>query len=307
MMNHAQEVNTYIKAKHWPQLNSVVVWHNGEIVLENYYNGYDQNSRHVIRSVGKSITSVGAGIAMDQGLISLEDPICRFLPEFREGRDPRHKIIKIKHLLTMTSGINWNGGIHYHCPMLEQMWKSGNVLDYIADCPVKNNPGYIHNYSEFDILLLGAVLDRVTGDCFEFISENLFKPLGIKGDRWFRSKCGVTYSVGDMNEEHEAPSALTALEMVKLGLLFLNGGMYNGTQIISQKYITEAITPSKADPGYGFMWWLGENWYGCRGFGGQTITVFPAKNLVVVTQATPTARPLEYDVMWAIEKMIDTR
>ncbi len=303
-MNLQRDIDNYVKTKHWPQLNSVVVWQDGEVISESYYNGCDQNSRHVIRSVGKSITSVAAGIAMDQGQFCLEDPICKFLPEFGEGRDPRHKIIKVKHLLTMTSGINWNGGVHYHCPMLVQMWKSGNVLSYIADCPVRYTPGSIHNYSEFDILLLGAVLDHVTGDCYSFVEENLFKPLGIKGERWFRSKCGVTYSVGDMNDENEAPSALTALDMIKIGVLFYNGGVYNEKQIVTQEYITNAITPSKADPGYGFMWWLGEDWYGCRGFGGQTITVFPSKKLVVVTQATPTARSLNYDVIWKIQEFI---
>lgn len=299
-MNINKEIADYVNTKHWPQLNSILAWKDGELIGEKYYNGFTRLSRNVIRSVGKSITSVGIGIAIDKGFLSLDDKVSKYIKEFDEQRDPRHKIIKIKHLLSMNSGIYWTGGVHYHCPMMVQMWKSGNVLDYIADCPVKNTPGSVYNYSEFDVLLLGAVLDKITGDCFTFINDNLYLPLGIQSGRWFKSKCGVTYSVGDMIEEHENPSCLTAEEMLRIGILFLQDGIYEGKRIISHEYIQNAISPSKANPGYGFLWWLGDGWYGCRGFGGQTITVHPEKRLVTVTQATPTSRPLSYDVIWEI-------
>lgn len=303
-MNLTQYIEDYVNRSHWPQLNSVLVWQNSTIIAENYFNGFDADSRHIIMSVAKSILSIGIGIAADKGLIKLDDPIAKYLPEFAEQRDPRHRVIKIRHLLTMTSGIAWKGGVHYHCPMMEQMWKSGNVLEYIADCPVTKSPGSCHNYSEFDVLLLGAVLDHITGDCYTFIEKELFKPLGINGTPWFRSKCGVTYSVGDLNEGSGRNSALSARDLSKIGVLYLHGGIWENKQILSKEYIAECITPSIADPGYGYLWWIGSNWYGCRGFGGQSITVFPSKELVIVTQATPTARPLSYEIMWDIEKLL---
>ena len=89
--------------------------------------------------------------------------------------------------------------------------------------------------------------------------------------------------------------------MVKIGQLILQKGEWNGKRIISEAYIESAIRPSPANPGYGYLWWLDEGWYGARGFGGQTITVFPEKEKIVVTQASVTDRPLSYDDIYFAE------
>ena len=86
--------------------------------------------------------------------------------------------------------------------------------------------------------------------------------------------------------------------MLKIGQLFLQKGIWNGKQILSKEYIDSAISPSPQNSGYGYLWWLGEGWYGCRGYGGQSITVFPGQNKIVVTQATATSRPLAYEDIW---------
>ena len=86
--------------------------------------------------------------------------------------------------------------------------------------------------------------------------------------------------------------------MLKIGQLFLQKGIWNGKQIISKEYIDSAISPSPQNSGYGYLWWLGQNWYGCRGYGGQAVTVFPGQNKIVVTQATATSRPLAYEDIW---------
>jgi len=109
---------------------------------------------------------------------------------------------------------------------------------------------------------------------------------------------GVYYSVA-LDQEKEKWSDLCARDMLKLGILFLNDGVYEGKRIISKEYIDMAISPSPLNPNYGFLWWIGDGWYGCRGYGGQSVTVFSDIGRVVVTQATVTNRPLEYiDVIW---------
>ena len=291
------QINELVKSSHHPQLNSVIVWEDGQIQAECYFNGFTAESRHNIKSVVKSILSIGIGIAQDQGLLNVDDKISKYLPEFNEGRDLRHRMITIKHLLTMSSGIFWQGGVHYHCPMMDAMRRSKNWLDYIADCQVKTTPGTVYNYKEFDVILLSAILSKVTGDAFDYINEKLFNPLEIYNERWIKSPDGVYYSPA-LDKEEEAVSALTAREMLKIGQLFLQKGIWNGKQIISKEYIEAAVSPSPQNSNYGYLWWLGEGWYGCRGYGGQAVTVFPEQNKIVVTQATATSRPLAYDDIW---------
>ena len=197
----------------------------------------------------------------------------------------------------MSSGIFWQGGVHYHCPMMDAMRRSKNWVDYIADCQVKTTPGTVYNYKEFDVILLSAILSKVTGDAFDYIKEKLFTPLEIYNERWIKSPGGVYYSPA-LDKEEESVSALTAREMLKISQLFLQKGNWNGKQIISKEYIDSAISPSPQNSGYGFLWWLGEGWYGCRGYGGQAVTVFPEQNKIVVTQATATSRPLIYEDIW---------
>ncbi len=289
------EIDELVKRKHHRQINSVVVWQDGDIIGQCYYNGFSEGSRNFIRSVAKSIVSLGVGIALDKGLIkSLDDSISKYLPAFNENRDYRHKAITIKHLLTMSSGIFWNGGVHYHCPMMNQLRRSDNWIHYIADCAVKEVPGSLYLYKEWDMILVSEVLNVVSGDAFDFINDSIYKPLGINSGRWYQSKNGSYYSVA-LNEELEKTSDLTALEMLNIGILAYNEGVWNGKQIVSKEYLKEAINPSKLKKDYGYYWWLGDNWYGCRGYGGQSITIVPDKKAVVVTQATPTARGMGYD------------
>ena len=124
-MSLSEEITDYINRRRYRQINSVLVWQNGTITAENYYNGFTPESRNVLCSVAKSSLSLAAGIALDKGLLpGLDVRIADYLPLFREGRDPLHSCITVRHLLTMTSGIYWNGGIHYHCPMMEQLHRS---------------------------------------------------------------------------------------------------------------------------------------------------------------------------------------
>lgn len=296
-----RELDEYIKDKQYRQINSVLVWQDSSIVLEKYYNGYNKDSRNVIRSISKSILSICTGICLDKGLIkSLDEPIYKYLEVFSEGIHPYHRAITIKHLLTMTSGIYWIGGVHYHCPQLSILRRSSNWVEHIAEIDVVNVPGDKFNYSEFDIILLTAVLEKaINGDVFDFINKNLYKPLNISSGRWYKSKCGVYYSCAEAGEgnggENERKSNLTANEMLRLGQLFLKNGMYNGKQIVSEKYIIEAITESKQNSNYGYLWWIREEYYAARGFGGQKITVIPKKNMIIIIQATPTSRGKEYD------------
>lgn len=292
-----RKIDEYIFRKRYRQINRVLVYKDGKVFARRYYNGYDETSGNVIMSVAKSIMSICTGIALDRGCIeTLDEHIYKYIPEFAECRDPLHRLITVRHLLTMTSGIFWNGGIHYHCPMMHQLRSSDNWISHIADCAVSDVPGTRYNYKEWDVILLAKILDRACGDMYDFMNENLFQPLGIQCKRWYKSPCGIYYSVGDGGEEdNETKCKMTATDLLKIGQLFLQGGMFQGKQILSRQYVDQAIAPLRCNPGYGFLWWAGNGSYGCRGYGGQVIEVIPGKNMIIVIQATPTDRGMSYE------------
>ncbi len=296
-------IDEYIKLKRYRLINSVLVYQDNHLVFEHYYNKFDYKSSNNIKSIWKSILSICTGICLDKGYFkNLDEPVSKYLKEFDQNIHPYHKLITIRHLLTMTSGIYWNGGIHYHCPMLEQLFRSRNWLEHIADIAMLDLPGTRHVYKEWDVILLSALLKKVSGmNTYDFCNKYLYSPLGIESGIWPSSSCGIDYTIIRGKEEN---SDLSARDLAKIGLLFLNKGSWEGTQIISESYIQQATTPTDQDKNYGFLWWLFDGGCACRGYGGQEINVMPDKKLVAVIQAKPTSQSKSYgDIFTEIIRM----
>lgn len=297
-----EQVDEYIKQKRYRLVNSIVVVKNDKIVFERYYNKCNENSRNNIKSIWKSILSIVTGICLDKGLIySLDEPIAGYLPEFAQNTHPYHKRITIRHLLTMSSGIYWNGGVHYHCPMVAQMMRTGDWTAHMADIAMGDVPGMRFEYKEWDVMLLSAVLGKACGGtAYDIAKEYLYEPLEIKSGEWPQSPCGFSYTV----MKGEENSDLSARDLAKIGNLFLNQGMLDGKQILSSDYVKQATHPvfadasigssSAAHTSYGYLWWLFPDGYGCRGFGGQEVNVLPDKNFISVVQATATPSSKSY-------------
>jgi len=294
--NVLEQVDHYIRQKRYRLVNSVLVVKNKKIVFEQYYNKFDEHSRNYIKSIWKSILSIVTGICLDKGIIkSLDEPIGNYLQEFSQQHHPYHKLITIRHLLTMTSGIYWNGGVHYHCPMVAQMMRTNDWTAHIADIAMNSVPGMHFQYKEWDVMLLSAVIGRACGGtAYDIAKEYLYEPLDMISGSWPQSPCGFSYTV----MKGEEASDLSARDLAKIGLLLLNDGKFNGKQIVSSEYIKQIVSTSSShaivdtratDNGYGFLWLLYPNGYGARGFGGQELTIIPGKDFISVIQATPTS------------------
>lgn len=284
------QLDHYVKQKRYRLVNSILVVKNGRIVWEKYYNRYNADSRNPIKSIWKSILALTTGICLDQGLIgSLDDPVSLYLPAFSRSIHPYHKLMTIRHLLTMTSGIYWNSGVHYHCPMLAQLLRSKDWIDHLADVQMSSVPGMNFQYKEFDVILLSAVISRATGlPAYELARQYLYEPLQIQSGRWAESGCGISYTVMKGEEQ----SNLSARDLAKFGLLMLGNGVFDDKQIVSSEFIRQVIEP--LNPGYGFLWVLKPDGYGGRGFGGQELNVIPEHDLITVIQATPTPSSKSY-------------
>jgi len=276
-------LDNYLKIKQYRLVNAVLLYNNDKLIFERYYNNTDENTCNQIKSVWKSILSLTLGICLDKGFIkSIDEPISNYLPSFAHNIHPYHRAITIRHLLTMSSGIYYNGGIHYHCPMFEQMKRSKDWVAHIADVQITDFPGSNFVYKEWDVILLSALIGKACGkSSYEICREYLYEPLEIKSEKWTQSKCGVDYPSYGMDKT----DILSARDMAKIGLLALHGGVWNGQKIVSNEYIKTAVSPSEANKEYGCLWWLSDKGYHGRGFGGQELNVYPNKNIVAIIQA----------------------
>jgi len=276
-------------AKGESRLHSILLLKNNQLLLEEYYQEYDLNKVHDLRSSSKSIRSLLMGIAVDQGLVtSIDDPIYKYLPDLRpqKNQDERKGAITIRHLLTMSTGLECNDLDPKSKGQEDRVYKKKDWLQYTIDLPIANDPGEVSAYCSMGAILVAEIISVTSGMSIqEFAQKNLFSPLGIRQVQW-----------GHTNQKEVIDSGkrlyMRPRDMAKLGQLVLQQGQWKGKQIVSKAWIEEATTPKTKITGidYGYLWWnLPFQYQGkaiqCKlatGNGGQYIMVFPELELVAV-------------------------
>jgi len=270
---------------------SILLVKNGKLIFEEYFYGYDRNKRHLIASVTKSVTSILVGIAIDKQMIgSINEKVYEFFPEYRGTTWADQKYdITLKHVLTMTAGVNWD-----EVTFLHPHPKNPNTAMYTSDHPIRYvlnkkqiaQPGSRWRYNGGLTVLLGGILKNTTGlYADKFAEQYLFKPLGIANYQWNKHPDGTIYTNGDL--------FLKPRDMAKIGYIMLNQGKWENKQIVSNAWIKES-TRKHIDTfkgyGYGYQWRCGKTLicdqeieaFWASGTGGQKIYVFPKLDLVVV-------------------------
>lgn len=260
----------------------------------NYFNPwwhpfYRRGDLHSLQSVTKSITSVVIGAAIRRGEFpSIETPVLSFFdPATVANVDARKQRMTLRHLLTMTAGIDWEEDVPYADPRNDalRMEASFDWVRYTIDRPMAVEPGTRFKYNSGATQLLSYVFRRATGqDIEEYAAKHLFAPLGIEHYFWKRSPSGLTDTEGGLY--------LTPRDLAKISLLYAREGVWEGQPIVSPEWVKQSLTPAipVADGvQYGYKWWLypyGKDdprlvWAG-SGFGGQRPMYFPAYDLLVV-------------------------
>jgi Beta-lactamase len=254
-----------------------------------YYHGTDE---HTMQSVSKTVTSAIIGIAITRGDFKapLSTPVLHYFdPGKVKNLDERKRRMTLRDLLTMTSGLDWNEDVPYddaNNPS-DLMEASDDWVQYVIDRPMKDEPGKVFAYSSGATELLAYIFKRETGaDIERYGHTHLFEPLGIAKYHWKRTPLGVVDTEGGLY--------LSAQDLAKIGLLYLNDGLWKGQRLLSSEWIKESLTP-RIDAGegfqYGYQWWLlphGEPSrlaWAARGMGGQRLLVFPEDQLIVVSTA----------------------
>lgn len=265
----------------YPNIQSLLIVKNGKLVAEAYCKKeHPWDQLHNVMSVTKSVTSLLAGIAFDQGLLnSLDSSVYGYLPEYFDD-DLRKRDITIRHVLTMETGLNFDDEVH-----TSQMRNyKGNSLDYVLNKDLVFLPGTDWYYGDGNPQLISGIIQKVSGKTTSaFAEEFLLQPLRIENYRWESHADGLTYGAVSL--------WLTPRDMARIGLLVANRGIWEGQRIVSAEWINESTQIQSEFQDYGYYWHILPNLgFQASGHGGQIIWVFPGKNLVVVITSDPYAK-----------------
>ena len=298
----------YYNADQLPTVYSLLVFKNGYLVAEDYFNGGAPDKQSKIQSVTKSIVSALIGIAIEEGCLeSVDQKMMDFFPELQSQiTDPRKNEITIQQMLQMRAGFPWEEST----PELMDLLFSGFHNDTLVYVPLVRDPGSDSEYSNLTSHILGMVVARACGtDLKSFAVEHLFGPLGIEPGFWQQDWDGNYLGFADLD--------LSSTDMAKFGLMIANRGEYDGRQIVPAEWLEESLQtyskktwkyrvgPNWKDNEYGYQWWSikagNYRYHLAWGHGGQQIVIVDELDLVVVLLAD--ALYLQHgDEPWQIEK-----
>lgn len=289
-------------------MHSVMVVKDGKVIFEKWLGSADELTPHVLNSVSKTFTCAAVGLAIDEGLINLEDKVISFFPDkLPETISDNLAQMNIRHLLTMNTG-------HEKDPSklrnTEQDWEKAFLSSQIP-----REPGTIFCYNSLATYMLSAIVQRVTGETLvEYLYPRLFRHLGINNVNWLTSPTGINTGGWGLYLKTE--------DLAKLGQLILQGGVWEGKQVLPAEWVKEMSSRQvdcvpagkntdmlpelrknmkKSDwlQGYGYqMWRCRHNAFRADGAAGQYIIVIPDKNAVIATTANVRDMQKEIDLIW---------
>jgi CubicO group peptidase (beta-lactamase class C family) len=295
----------------WPELgvHAILIERRGRLIYEEYFDGFDERwgkplgrvsmtaeTKHDLRSLTKSVVSALVGIAHGEGKIkSLDDPIIRWFPEYRDLQTADRGRVTLAHVLSMTSGFEWNEEVPYNDPRNDEirMTRDAQPLRYALSRAFAVNPGTDFNYNGGLTHVMAAVLERATNTSIEdYAKTKLFEPLGIEDVEWMGDLAGMPAAASGLR--------LRPRDAAKIGSLYLHGGKWNGKQVLPAGWVDlstrrqfrfrpRAGADAGGEFGYGYFWW-----YNCYpsaagpieartavGNGQQRIFVLPGLDMVV--------------------------
>ena len=286
-----------------PRLKSLLVSHNGNLVLERYYNGARATTPANIKSASKSVIAALVGIAVSKGHIkTVDQKIADYFPELASDPEKRKRDITIEDLLTMRSGLESTSGRNYGA------WvQSPNWVRFVLRRPLIDEPGTRIEYSTGSSHLLSAIITKaVKKSTWQFAQEELARPLGFTLAKWPADPQGIYFGGNEM--------LMTPKQMIEFGELYLNDGRAAGTQLLPKDWIEKTqIGRGKSrwgsDREYGLGFWIrdlgGHKSYYAWGYGGQFIFIVPGKDLVIVTTSRSDVSSERRDHLDAIYGLVE--
>ncbi|GAA1551827.1 hypothetical protein GCM10009804_05930 [Kribbella hippodromi] len=267
-----------------PEIQTLMLLRHGHVVLEEAWAPYRLEDPHLLFSVSKSFTSTAIGLAIDAGLLKLDDPVVSFFDAevLPETISPNLAAMQVRHLLTMTTGHSQD--------TVEALSRDRRMVKVFLGLEVQREPGTVFVYNSGATYMLSAILQRLTGErLVDYLRRRLFEPLGATEASWQASTEGITTGGWGLSINTES--------LACFGQLLLQNGEWNGTQLVPAEWYTAATSKqvpndNQENPdwkqGYGYQFWRGRhNTYRGDGAFGQYVLVFPDYDAaLVVTSAT---------------------
>ena len=271
-------------------IHAFLLFHKGSNLVEAYGAPRTASDRHKLASCTKSVISMLIGIARDEAKIaSIDSTLASWFPEASADWPEGKRRITLRHLLTMTDGLEWreDGSYSGSSDSFTMMKESPDALAFLLALPQSEEAGKRFYYNSGASHLLSSVLQKAVGmPAAEYAASRLFGPLGIVDFAWKADNQGRSYGCDGL--------FLRPADLLKLGILYLQGGLWEGKRILSRAWIEESTAKSVDSPGglagesgYGMQWWMNSSGgYSARGFGGQYLFVLPEEEAVVVFNAS---------------------
>jgi CubicO group peptidase (beta-lactamase class C family) len=251
------EAEQYVFARN---SSAFIVVINGLVEVEKYGEGFDAKTLIVSKSLAKPVTALLVGRAIQQGFIeSLDQPVADFIREWKD--DPARSKIKVRHLLDMRSGLLPQGLALEPDDILNRAYlhpRHDEVI--INDYPMTHEPGTRYEYSNATSELVAPLIERATGMRYsEYLSKALLQPIGAMGGMiWINREGGTAHSGCCL--------LLPAQSWVRMAMLVMAGGIWNGEALLPEGYTDQMLTGTKENPYYGLGVWVAGEYTPARGF-----------------------------------------
>ena len=259
-------------------MHHLLVLRNGQVICECNFAPYRSGIWHATYSMCKSITGMAVGFLISEGKLSLDENVYDI---FEKRNGLLQKILRpnltVEHLLTMKSGVQFN----------EMGVVSGNDwVDSFLNAPVKGTPGEAFEYNSMNTYLLSAIIQERTGmKMVDYLRPRLFEPLGIRKVFWESCPAGITKGGWGL--------FLCPEDAAKLGVMYVNGGKFEGKQIVPAEWVAASTSVHATPPekmgkyGYGYQVWMEERpgSFAFNGMLGQNVLGYPDTGVVIVTNA----------------------
>lgn len=283
------------------ECHSLMIVRHGRVVAEGWWTPYSAERPHLLYSLTKSFTSIAVGLAIADGLLSVDDRVVDVLPDHVPADiSEQARLLTVHHLLSMTAG--------HRADTLAEAWQRepDDLVKGFLSLPLNAVDGRSHTYDNSTTFVLARMVERVTGEMLpEYLDERLFAPMGIEHADWDRVASGAAFGFHGLHLQTEAVAAF--------GELLLRGGEWQGQRLVPREWIelaTRAHTGSNhyaedadgADfrQGYGYQFWISRHGFHGNGAFGQHCVVVPEHDLVVVVTSAQQEVRQAQDVLDAI-------
>ena len=260
-------------------VNYIRLYQNDELIAK--YDRLSELARLNTWSVSKSFVSAGVGIALEEGLLTLDEKICdAFVEDVPDDANEFLLATTVEHMLTMTTGLAE--------PLFfannRERYETQDWIRYFFNAAFDHEPGKRFLYSNFNTYMLSCLIEKRSGQFLaDYLKPRLFDKIGILSPEWTRDPMGHCHAANGLY--------VTVEELAKFGKMVLREGVYDGTRVVSSGYLKLAcsnqVPQNGTNPAYGYQFWINPDGRSCRADGkyGQYIAVIPEKDAVVAVQS----------------------